>query len=279
MSKLFLFDAGSTKTNVLIVRDITKKHVIEEQKLPGINPNRLDRSFFEDLKKRIKIEESDKVFFYGSGLGNESNKELISNQFEHIYNNIPTVNDDILGAARSCLSHQSGLFGIMGTGACMAFYNGKKVLERNGGYGYLIDDIGGGLELGKLIVSQWLNGSLSNELANEVEINLNVSKIDFIKKFYSSPQLIELSELVKLLPKYFEDDQLNEMLENYFDLFFKRHVSPLAEKLNEKSISLVGSIAYNFKKQIENVAIQHGLQVKKVIQYPIKDLLKFHLLE
>src|SRR5690606_4513081 len=113
------------------------------------------------------------VFFYGSGLGNDEKKDIVRSIFDFLDASQLRVYDDILGAARAAFNNNSGIICIMGTGGLAAYYNGKEIVKRRGGYGYLIDDLGGGFELGKRIIAGWLNGDLSEICAGELARVIN----------------------------------------------------------------------------------------------------------
>ncbi|NOQ75048.1 MAG: hypothetical protein GQ574_23750 [Crocinitomix sp.] len=287
MAKLFLFESGSTKTNLLVqacLGDSNENKVgdIQEFILSGYNPNRESNTFLQELKL-VNIEKKDQVFFYGSGLGSEKNKSELKTVFQNYFQIDIAVFDDILGSARALYNKESGVFAILGTGGVAGYYDGENVIERNGGYGYLIDDLGGGYELGKRVVSAWLNGHLPQGLQNEIEVLFQCKREVFTAKYYNTPALgysaqglNEIADTVKLIGAYQDDQFIQELLMNYFTEFFRRHILSLYKVNTIRELKLSGSLAEIYFDVIQNVATQVGIVIKETLRYPAHNLLKFH---
>lgn len=271
-SSIYIFDAGSTKTDLLI---FSNKQTLNRT-LCGYNPNRDDTLFSKDLKE-LSIPKQAQIFFYGSGVGSSINRQKVHDLFPlHSIN----IESDLLGAARSTLFHQKGIVCILGTGGVVAFYDGNKILNKKGGYGYLIDDIGGGLELGKLIVSNWLDQNYNENTNNQIKAYFNWSQENFTSEFYKNKDLHLLSNICKIIPDLTQTDSvLKQSIIEYFKFFFNRHVLPLSIKYNESTINLVGSIAHYFHPLIKESVQEMNLKINVPLKQPIQNLLKFHLLE
>ncbi|MDA7803571.1 hypothetical protein N8987_03240 [Crocinitomix sp.] len=284
MNKIYLFESGSTKTTVLITNLNRSMDALnyETLSLPGYNPNRPNVAFLEALTS-LSINPNDQVYFYGSGLASIEYQKELSEKFRTLFNCKIEVNGDLTGAARATLHNSAGIVAILGTGGVVGYYNEGKIQSQFGGYGYLIDDVGGGYELGKRIVSAWLNGELSNKLELVIERYLGVEKENFIREYYSgiisSNQkngLDLIGKLTKVLPPFMEENFIDEIVVDYFDVFFKRHVNPLMKKTGISRFSIVGSIGWIFQKNILTVANRYGIEIDTIIQYPAENLLKYH---
>ncbi len=276
MKSLFVIDLGSTKSSVGYCHldgDVKVQTTVFE----GYNPNRSSLLFFDELQKNLAIQSTDHVVVYGSGLTSEENKNKVKAQFINRFNVVPIVYDDIIGAAHALYQNNAGLIAIMGTGGCVAYYNGEKVTERSGGYGYLIDDLGGGLELAKVIVSYWLSGKLSEPVNAELTKYFGISATEFTRTFYENPNLKQLSAIPKQLTPWQQDETLKHAVYDYFHLFYNRHIRPLAEKKQVDEICLMGSIAVAYKTEIETVFMKNKMRLKHVIKYPIDHLMRYQL--
>jgi N-acetylglucosamine kinase-like BadF-type ATPase len=267
---LFIFDAGSTKTDLIIYKDET----ITARELSGYNPNRNDGQFLSELKA-LSIPIDSEIHFYGSGLGKEVKKNQLSDLFNS--HNV-SYNNDLIGAARATLGTSSGIISIMGTGGVVGYYDGKKITDQKGGYGYLIDDFGGGLELAKTIVSGWLNKLYHPDTNQKIENYFNSDIKTFISTFYQSKDLHHLASVCKLLPDLIKEDfKLEKTVKNYFNVFFDRHVSLMCHDKGLNHINLVGSLALNFYNLINKTASLHDIRIRSCIDKPIQYLLKYHL--
>jgi N-acetylglucosamine kinase-like BadF-type ATPase len=292
MSNLYLFESGSTKTTVFVCQQMIASGKInailesaDQLNFSGYNPNRPESNFLEEITN-LPICEQDHVYFYGSGLAAEASKIKLGRFFQDKFKVNAQIYDDITGAGRALYQKQEGVMAILGTGACVAYYDGAKITNRRGGYGYLIDDLGGGYELGKLIISKWLNNDFNVEISFEIAQFLGFSREDFIVNYYSNPNLGAKAEglkiiagVVEVIVKYDDHLQINETLNDYFDGFFHRHVLPLCRQTEKYEIRAIGSIAHHFEIKLRERALLFGIELSKVIQFPASELLTFHLHE
>ena len=269
---MYLFEAGGTKTSLLI----QDKDKVIELTFPGFNPNRYSDEFEIALKKKIQLDATASVYFYGSGLVEEANKQIVKELFYNLYKVKVIVYDDVTGAARAAYGDKAGLIAIMGTGGVVAYYDGNYVVERRGGYGYLIDDLGGGLELGKIIISAWWSGDLPNKLEHAIGKFLGTSRENFIIEFYKEVDLKKLAGVVELITPFLSSPVVAKCVEDYFNSFFTRHVVRLVDKYKCNDLSVVGSIGYYFKDFIQKASNNNGIKLNKLIDKPAQLLLAFH---
>ena len=273
MNPIYLFEAGSTKTLLLI----HSGNKTEEHTLPGFNPNRYSDDFESVLRSTVKISPGSKIFFYGSGLVEEANKQIVRNIFQNIYGIVPDVSDDVTCAARAGLGNKPGLVAIMGTGGVAAYYDGVKIVKRNGGHGYLIDDYGGGLELGKIVLSAWLNGDLPEKADEAVQQLVKTPKADFVREFYISKDLSIPAAVVKIIPGLIDVPEIKKIASAYFAEFFSRHVAALVSAYKQQQIFIVGSVGTNLSAIIEAEAAKIELHISGFDNQPGRALLAFHL--
>ena len=268
----YIFESGATKTDVLYYRD----GQVKKYALDGYNPNRPASHFLSDLTS-IEIAKGSQIFFYGSGIHPETHKISIQQLFKgcEVF-----VENDLLAAARAALGHQKGIISINGTGANVGYYDGQQLLDSRGGYGYLIDDIGGGLELGKLIISHWLSQDFNQTSQNAISQVLDSDPENFISNFYQDRSLTTLAKPCTVLHSLIPTDAfLESVIQHYFETYAERHIIPFSKKYVINEVSAVGSIAYYFQDQF-NVALgKNGIKLASVIEKPIDTLLDYHLTE
>jgi len=287
MQPIFLFEAGGTKTTLLVQswkeeeRNSPTYRIghMEEIHLPGFNPNRFSPEFEQELKAKVKIPKGTSVFFYGSGLLEEANKQIVRDIFKKQFDCDVFVYDDVLGAARATLQGHAGLVAIMGTGGGVAHYDGEKIVRRHGGYGYLIDDYGGGLELGKLVLSAWLNGVLPKNVDAVIAEFVRIPKEQFIREFYLTKDLKILAEIVRVIHPYQSTPKLKTLLSGYFKEFFRRHVVPLKQRHETTRIAIVGSVGTHFSSVVNKEAHRVGLKEVFFNEKPASALLMYHVLQ
>jgi N-acetylglucosamine kinase-like BadF-type ATPase len=271
LSSFYIVDAGSTKTDLYYYRN----GKITSHKLCGYNPNRNDTDFIKQFLA-LNIPKTASIHFYGSGLGNNVAITALKKKLDN-YSNL-YIYSDLLGAARSLLGKSRGIVSILGTGAVYANYDGNQITQRNGGYGYLIDDLGGGLELSKTILSKWLNNDFSQKTNSRISEELNSKQIDFINTFYQTKDLHSITSICKILPSLaLQDEGINQAILNYFEHSFGRHLFNLCDQSDTKHVSFTGSIAYHFSPWINKILAQNHLETTKFIKKPIQGLIEYHL--
>lgn len=271
MESICLFEAGGTKTTLLV----SAGNEMKRHDLPGFNPNRYAEDFEKSLA-RLALPQGAQIVFYGSGLGSEFNKEIVRQVLQRLQPKAMQVFDDQLGAARAAFGDREGLVAIMGTGAFVAWYNGQSIEDAHGGHGYLIDDLGGGFELGKVVLSAWLNGDLPSEVDHQVHNQIQISKADFTTIFYQKPDLAMVAGIAPVLIPYLHLPVVLQLVRSYFDLFFSRHVRPVLVKHPTTEIALIGGIARGFESVIALSASDSGIKTVQVIQDPAENLLAYH---
>lgn len=271
MKDVYLFESGSTKTDLMYEVD-GEKH---ELKLPGFNPNRKNGAFEIAIEEGVDIREGSSVYFYGSGLGSKENKDFVKNLFSNKSIQRIQVFDDILGAGRAAFGQSEGIICILGTGGLAAYYNGRDIVKRRGGYGYLIDDLGGGFELGQRIISAWLNGDFSDRTEEYIESHIEFTKDQIIHEIYSNNRL-DLIAKVPLILAEAVDEKLTSILNEYLKAFVRQNVAPLAKEFALDHFSVVGSVGTAFYRELRVMASIENFHLDQCIQSPVQRLFDFH---
>ena len=272
MRDFYLFEAGATKTAFVKVGEKGQEEVI----LPAYNPNRKYDAFEIAIKEGIEILPNAQIIFYGAGLASEANKEITKGLFSKHQPRSIKVFDDIIGGARACYSDKPGVVCIMGTGGLASYYNGKTIEKRRGGYGYLIDDLGGGFELGKRFVALWLNGQLSKRGNDILLEKQGMKKATFLNDLYKNQDLGLVSSLVPYILQFDDEPAVALLIGNYFDDFVKYQALPLCTEFNCDAFSTVGSVGFYFHRWITKSAKKFDLGVDQCVQNPIQRLIKYH---
>ena len=272
MQEFYLFESGATKTAFVCVTSEGTSELI----LPGFNPNRNFDAFQIAIEEGIEIKPNSKIIFYGAGLAAQKNKNLAADLFKSKAPKSINVFDDILGAGRAALGKSAGIVSILGTGGLAAYYDGKAIIKRRGGYGYLIDDLGGGFELGKRFLSLWLNGDLSDRANAILQEKLEIDPATFTQKFYANPDLGFISSLVPYVLQFEDDEVVNILIQQYFKDFIVQQILPLTVEFNVLDFSMVGSVGFLFHQHICKVAKTYDLRVNQCIQSPILRLVEYH---
>lgn len=269
---ILIADSGASKTHW---RLIDGDHIQQLETL-GLHPRfnsekKIDNQLHEVCKTfNSPIHE---LYFYGAGCAENSNKkQLLENQLNKHFSKAKVyIYSDLLAAAHACLAKKSGLIGILGTGANTAYYDGEALHQKVPSLGYVLGDEGSGAYLGKLLLSSLLRGDLPEKLSKK----LCLKKEDVLEKIHSSAQPNKyLASFGPFLFRNRMDPQISMLLKHAFGTFVDHYVSPYGEA---QHISMVGSIAYYFRTELQYVLNERGHYLGTVIEHPISALSLYYL--
>ena len=166
MSSILIADSGSTKCEWCLLDNDKKKKFITKGISPYfLNGNEIVALLQKELLIKLKQNNIEKIFFYGTGLKDNNNKRIIHTSLQKIFTNASIeVQTDLLGAARALCKNEKGIACILGTGCNSCYYNGKKVIKNSPGLGYVLGDEGSGAYLGKKVLQYFLYNTFDEEL-------------------------------------------------------------------------------------------------------------------
>lgn len=278
-----IVDSGSTKTDwcfaessdvyVLVQTDGINPvvqtfdeilSVVQEQMLPRAKQQCLDMATL------------DEVFFYGAGCIPEL-KAVVENALRVAVGEKPSVyvDSDLLAAARALCGTDSGIACILGTGSNSCYYDGKEIKEHTPALGYILGDEGSGAVLGRNFVNGILKGTLSQNLRDEFLEEYQTSQADIIDKVYHSatPNRF-LASLSKFILSHIDDDCLETLVVRNFENFIISNIRNYSEA--KPVINAVGSVAFLYRKQLEQAAMSQVYELGKILKSPLEGLLDYH---
>lgn len=275
-------ESGSTKTDWRI---ISSDEVVGLFSTKGINPlvqniTEIEKSQMEALS-RFRNSSISQIDFYGAGCGTENSKNKIRNFIKGVfpYSEIQ-IESDLIAAARALFGNKAGIVCILGTGSNSGYYDGTKIVERVPSLGYILGDEGGGVQIGKQILIDFLRKNLPSNIQSFLQSKLSLSESEILDKVYqqSYPNRF-MANLVSLLNTELpENEYLSKIIKNQFNLFFNNCLLKYST-INRSEIGFVGSIAHYNKGILKEVAAAHNLKVHNIIQRPIEILTSKESLE
>jgi glucosamine kinase len=243
---------------------------------PGLNPFELSDEKMTQLKIGLKEYslENYTCHFYGSGCENPKGAEKLKAFLGELGLAFELMNiyTDLLGACRALLGNTPGTVGILGTGAISAVYDGEKVTKTYSGLGALLGDEGSGFDLGKRLLKAYFYDDLNQEISKKIETYFG-GKNQIIPTVYGPNGRMKVAGLTRLIGEYRETPIVKAILSNAFEDFYTTALHPIAA---EGEVSLVGSIAYHFEKEIKTVLSKKGYAIKKIISSAHNELFLYH---
>ena len=268
-------DAGGTTTHWRIIH---KDGSIQQAQTMGLNVmHQSIDDYIAGISSSIQpYIFANKVYFYTAGFTNSSDQrkklhltlgQLFKSADIHIEN-------DLLAAARGLCGHQPGWIGILGTGANVAYYDGKDVHRQVPPLGYLLGDEGSGAYIGKLLLTAYLRKELPKDIQQQLYSHSKMTEDQMLGELYqsNSPKsfLASYAEFVKGLIK---TEYIYQLV---YDSFSRHFEVFLTKKKDDLPVHYTGSVAFHFSDVLRQVAVDRGIALGHLAQNPIAGLALYH---
>ena len=275
---ILIADSGSTKTDWCVAKDgFTVKRFTTQ----GINPyhqdeRRINGIVLDELLPQTGEYKIKKIVFYGSGCREETIPAMKTILHSAFNNNIEVeIYSDLLGAARAICGHKEGIACILGTGSNSCLYDGKKIVGNIPPLGYILGDEGSGATLGKIFINEILKNNQMSDLKKEFLQVLQMTEGDIIDRVYRQPMANRfLASLAPFIHSHIERHEVNEIVTENFRQFLLKNVKRYHR--DDLQVSFIGSIAWHFKSQLLQSALEENVYVGRVEKSPMDGLLRYH---
>ena len=275
---ILIADSGSTKTDWCVAKDgFTVKRFTTQ----GINPyhqdeRRINGIVLDELLPQTGEYKIKKIVFYGSGCRDETIPTLKNILYSAFNNNVEVeIYSDLLGAARAICGHEEGIACILGTGSNSCLYDGKKIVGNIPPLGYILGDEGSGATLGKIFINEILKNNQMSDLKKEFLQVLQMTEGDIIDRVYRQPMANRfLASLAPFIHSHIERHEVNEIVTENFRQFLLKNVKRYHR--DDLQVSFIGSIAWHFKSQLLQSALEENVYVGSVGKSPMDGLLRYH---
>ena len=278
---ILIADGGSTKCNWCLLDDTQNRVYFNTE---GYNPDFMDTpaiaaSLIQHLPDTLPRERVRAVHFYGAGVSSAAKAEVIAAALRQLFPKAApvTVTEDLLAAARALLGRQPGFAAILGTGTNSCLYDGEKITYNVDSLGYFLGDEGSGSFFGKRLLRDYLRNLLPDGLQEAFRDTYNLgSRNDILDRLYNQPLPNRfLASFAKFAYDHNNVPYCRDIVLEGFETFFQNLVLHYPDYQNH-SFNCVGSVGYNFRDVLTQVAKTHGMTVGKIIRSPIDDLVAYH---
>lgn len=278
---IIIADGGSTKTNWCLLNDDNKKIYFNTE---GYNPYFVTVDYVKDsLKKNLpedlEFDKITEVYFYGAGVHNKEKSDQLKSAMQTVFvhSNI-FVGHDLLAAARALLGKSTGFAAILGTGTNTGIYDGNEIVFQIDSAAYILGDEGSGCYIGKKLLTDYLRGYMPEAVRNSFWETFHLTPDDIQENVYTKPLA---NRFCASFSKFVYDNTDNiaythNLVKTSFTDFFKNIVSHYPDYKTHE-LNCIGSVAYNFRNVLEEVAEEFGMKIGSIIRSPIDNLVKFHI--
>ncbi|MBR4135444.1 MAG: hypothetical protein IKU03_03420 [Bacteroidales bacterium] len=269
-----LIDAGATKTAFAV---IGQEGLLHRSSTAGINANYTPEADIRACFSQFAFQypdhpEIDTVEYYGAGcatLENQQKMRLILQDYFPAA--LLTVDTDLMVVCLALSTGQQSIIGILGTGAATCLFNGHEITSRPPSLGYMLGDEGSGTNLGKRLLTHYLNGSLPQDLTQRLEEQHQLSFQSTIHRLYSEPKPNQfMASLSPFIHDHLSHPFIDEMVTTTFRDFFSKQKPYFPPGIPWQ---LSGSVAYHYETLVRRAAVQEGCLLEQIIPEPLERLI------
>jgi glucosamine kinase len=278
MSVTLIADSGATKCEWCLMDNGKKKKIITTGISPYfLNAEQIEQLLYKQLVPKLKDAVINEVHFYGTGLSNQNNVQLLKTVLKKIFKRAKiSIETDLTAAARALCGKEKGIACILGTGSNSCFYNGRKMLKNSPGIGFILGDEGSGSYLGKKVIQYYLYQTFDEELMTAFEKRFLTSRMEILENVYKKPMANRyLASFAIFLAENRGHYMIENIIEDGLNDFFFTHVYKYKESWTHP-INFIGSIAYGFKDVLQELCDTYELELGKVMKAPMKGLIIYH---
>lgn len=250
----------------------------------GINPCFVDsKTLLQILNKKVVLvnnaENIKKIYFFAAGASSVDRKEELSSTLSSFFRYSKViVENDLFGAAKAACFDQTGIVGMLGSGANCAYFDGKKPLNNNFGLGYILGDEGSSNYFGKILLKDFLSKKLPKDLESKFITNYNLDRPQILERIYNKPQAnIFLTSFFDFFTQNSKHDYIIKLIDEGFEKYFETYVLPMVGKYGNEDLHFVGKVAAELEDRLQITAKKYNLEIKTIIKEPILNLLKHYI--
>lgn len=279
---ILIADGGSTKTSwcQLELADPQQRVHFNTE---GYNPYFIDTagivaSLDASLPDTLNRQAVREVSYYGAGCSTAQNVATVEAAMRQVF---PLANvfvgHDLLASARALLGAKPGFAAILGTGTNSAIYDGKDIAHNIDSLGYFLGDEGSGSWIGKRLLRDYMRGLLPDGLQDAFRQQYGLENEQIFDRVYNQPLPNRfLASFSKFAYDHNNVSYCRDIVVEGFEAFFQNLVIQYPGYQNY-TFNCVGSVGYNFRDALAQVARAHGMEVGKIIRSPIDSLVDYHV--
>lgn len=280
---LAIVDSGSTKTDWYFIG--TGNRFGEDEihlTTQGLNPyfvrsEEVERCLDKEIYPFIDNRQVTRVYFYGAGCADEYKKMTLYTPLEKFFPAADVqVESDLMGAAVALFGDGAGIAGILGTGASVCRYDGRRIVERQPSLGYILGDEGSGAHIGLRLLKAYLDGDLPADLASAFATFCPGSRAELLERVYRGDRPNRfLGSLAVFAGEHRRDPFIKHLLQTAFDAFFAKQLLKF-ETARTEPVKLLGSTAYHFRDELNETACRHGMEIAMIEASPLAGLIRYY---
>lgn len=255
-----------------------------ETHTPSVNPCfNNQEEITKLLSKNVALinyaESVKKIYVFSAGASAKDKQEELEKTLSEFFINAKVrVKDDLHGAAIAACHDQTGIVGILGSGSNCAYFNGRRPEHNDYGLGYILADEGSANYFGKILLKNFLEGKMPEDLANKLALQYNLERPTILERVYKKPQAERYFS--SFLDFYTENNRhpfIQQLLAQGFEKYFSTYILPTLNKHPEEDVHFVGNVAASFADELQAVASKYQIKIRSIQKDPIHDILNYYI--
>ncbi|WP_107038881.1 hypothetical protein [Brumimicrobium mesophilum] len=265
---MIVVESGGTKSTWVFVSENEKKFI----ETVGLHPQELSAEKEKAISSLIESENlnGQSIYFFGAGCESLEAKSKITIFLEQLELDVKQVHTDIYAACLAHLGNNSGIVGIMGTGAVAAQFDGAVVVKQTSGLGYILGDEGSGFDLGKRLLQYHFNKDLPIEIVESIESYFDHKSI--LHRIQESDGRMCIAGLTRIVHQFRDFTTVKSILNSSFSAFCKTALEPLDKGY---SINFIGSVAFFFQDELKQILNENGYLMGEVKKEAVNSVFNF----
>lgn len=280
MRGILIADAGSTKTAWALCKESGEE--VMRFMTDGLNAITAHDEDFRNLGDQLAANIPDgfdnaAVYYYGAGCATPSICDNMASNLAAISGTRRvTVESDLLGAARSLCGRKPGIACILGTGSNSCLYNGEKIIGHTPSLGYILGDEGGGVSLGRRLISDAFKGVMPDKVRKLFLVETGLDEATVLENVYrkGSPNRF-LASFVPFISNHLDEKYLQLLVADEFRTFISRNIAAYPDSV-KLPVSFTGGVAATFSGILRNVLSECGLLPGIICARPLDGLITYH---
>ena len=278
---IIIVESGATKSDW---RKIDKDGTIVSQSLHrGTNVSSMKmetiKSILAEGLESMQASCEDRFYLYTAGvITEEIRKELKDHIMSLVNFKDLDIQNDLVGAARGALGHQSGVAAIMGTGSNTCFYDGKQVSQTVYSGGFILGDDGSASVLGRMFITDYLKKLIPEDVASDFESKYDCSYMSIVENVYRGPAPAGyLGGFAPFIISHYNNPYIKEMVDKNFRNFIERSLKTY--DTDTYPVGVIGGFGYACRDIFIPMCEEAGIRISRIIKEPVEGLINYHMHE
>lgn len=271
-------DSGSTKTTWADIESGSK--VVTEGLNPHFSTNEQVLSACKTVKELLPVT-NPVVYFYGAGCGSANQRTRMHQLLcQGLDATQVFVETDMLGACRAVSGNKASLVGILGTGSNSCYYDGICISQTYPSLGYILGDEGSANHIGRILLTEYLNGALTEETTALFHDSYPYKYEDWIDNIYHKPNANRfLASLAIFAVEHLDKPECKRIVSDALDKWYNIQLQRLIDTTRCRHLSVIGGLAKAIEPFLRQHLSEKGLDIGIVSAEPIDGLVQYHALK